>query len=166
MKLPSRAPRVQAQRKALWNEARSPASADFFTFGYSGRTATEIVSLAKSVGVRSILDIRFNPVSMYKPELSKSNFRRILDAAGLLYDHFPDLGVPRHIRERAIKTGSRDTIWEWYDKIVIPKVTLNWFFNVAEHPVAFMCVEADPEECHRHRVFQALEDRKLRGFDL
>jgi len=104
---------------------------------------------------------------MYKPELSKSNFRRIIEAAGLTYHHLPHLGVPRHVRARAIYSGTRDTIWEWYDSIVVPKLTLSWFFNnIAEHPVAFMCVEADPGECHRHRLFQALEDRQLRGFDL
>jgi hypothetical protein len=34
------------------------------------------------------------------------------------------------------------------------------------HPVAMMCMECDPEECHRHRIFNALECQGLRGFDL
>jgi len=29
-----------------------------------------------------------------------------------------------------------------------------------------MCVEADPTECHRHLLFQALEDNGLQGYDL
>jgi hypothetical protein len=29
-----------------------------------------------------------------------------------------------------------------------------------------MCMEADPVECHRHRLFLALEKQGLRGFDL
>ena len=150
----------------MWNEARSPENADFYTIGYSGLTAQRLVEIVKSVGVQSIVDIRYTPVSMYKPELSKSNFRRIVEAAGLLYDHLPTLGVPRKIRARAVATGDRRTIWDWYERIVIPKINLHWFFNIAEHPLAFMCVEANPEECHRHLLFQALEDMNLRGFDL
>ena len=168
LRLPSRAAREQAERKALWNEARSPNNANFYTFGYAGRTANELVGLAKSVGVRSIVDIRLNPISMYKPDLSKTNFRRIVETAGLLYLHLPKLGVPRHIRARAISTGSRQTIWDWYESRVIPsfRKNLDWFFNIAEHPLAFMCVETDPGECHRHLLFNALEEQGLQGFDL
>ena len=39
-------------------------------------------------------------------------------------------------------------------------------FGVADHPVAFMCVELDPTACHRHRLSLALEEQGLRGFDL
>src|SRR5947209_7088458 len=110
LKLPTRAARVQAERRALWNEARSSRGADFYTLGYAGRTAADIVTLAKDAGMRSIVDIRFNPVSMYKPELSKTNFRRSVEVAGLLYHHVPKLRVPRHIRARAIDAGTRQAI--------------------------------------------------------
>ena len=168
LKLPSRNAREQLERKALWNEARSVETADFYTIGYAGRSAGQIVGLAKSAGVRTIIDIRLNPVSMYKPELSKSNFRRIVEAAGLLYLHLPQFGVPRKIRARAISTGSRQAIWDWYDRIIISPLrhNLNWFFNIAEPKLAFMCVETDPSECHRHLLFNALEDQGLQGFDL
>jgi uncharacterized protein (DUF488 family) len=168
LRLPSRAAREQAERKALWNEARSTENADFYTVGYSGRTAKHLVELAKSVGVRTIVDIRLNPVSMYKPEFSKTNFRRIVETDGLLYLHLPNLGVPRHVRARAISTGSRQAIWDWYESRVVPsfRKNLDWFLNIAEHPLAFMCVETDPSECHRHLLFNALEEHRLQGFDL
>jgi len=119
-------------------------------------------------GVRSVVDIRFNPVSMYRPELSKANFRRQVLRAGLLYFHNPMLGVPRDIRAKAIAAGNREAIWQWYDKHVVDRFVRNLheFFNALEHPVALMCVEADPTECHRHRLFQALEENGLQGFDL
>jgi uncharacterized protein (DUF488 family) len=124
--------------------------------------------LAKSVGVRTIVDIRLNPVSMYKPELSKTNFCRIVETAGLLYLHLPNLGVPRHIRAQAVSSGSRQAIWDWYESRVVAsfRKNLDWFLNIAEHPLAFMCVEIDPSECHRHLLFNALEDHGLQGFDL
>ncbi len=168
IRLPSRTARQQAERKALWNEARARDAANFFTLGYSGRSATDLVLLAKSAGVQSIIDIRFSPVSVYKPELSKRNFSRTLEAAGLAYLHVPHLGVPPNIRVKAAAQGQREPIWEWYDQHVAGPFCRNLtrFFNMADHPVALMCVEADPTECHRHRLSAALEQRGLQGFDL
>lgn len=152
----------------LFNEARSPEAADFFTFGYSGRTAQEMIDLLSVASVRSVLDIRFSPVSMYRPEFSKGNLQRLVEGAGFQYVHVPKLGVPRDIRARAMATGTRDIIWEWYDKHSVEPFlrNLHEFLNFVEHPVVLMCVEADPRECHRHRLFQALEAQGLRGFDL
>ncbi len=105
---------------------------------------------------------------MYRPELSKGNLQRQVERAGMFYLHNPMLGVPRDIRAKALATGNREAIWDWYDKYVVDRFVSNLheFFNALEHPVALMCVEADPTECHRHRLFQALEENGLRGFDL
>lgn len=153
----------------LWNDARSADTADFFTIGYIGRQISDLLDSLETAGVLSLLDIRQNPVSMYRPELSKENLRRIVEERGLHYFHLPELGVPRDIRAKAIESGSRDVIWDWYDRYAIAPFlgrNLHWFFNSVEHPVAFMCVEIDPKECHRHRLFIALEEMGLRGFDL
>jgi uncharacterized protein (DUF488 family) len=168
LKLPSKSARAKAESKALWNEARSVDAADFFTAGYEGRTANQLIALFLDAGVRSVLDIRHTPVSMYKPELSKSNFQRTVEAAGLQYMHLREWGVPREIRAKSIETASRDIIWEWYDEAVVTphfEKNLHRFLNL-DHPVAMMCVEADPCECHRHRLFVALERHGLRGYDL
>jgi uncharacterized protein (DUF488 family) len=105
---------------------------------------------------------------MYRPELSKSNLQGILERAGFQYLHLKEWGVPREIRAKAIESGTRDTIWEWYDQRVVSRwfeLNLHRFLNL-EHPVAMMCVECDPTECHRHRLFLALERQGLQGFDL
>jgi uncharacterized protein (DUF488 family) len=169
LKLPSASPRKQGESKAAWNDARSIETADFFTLGYSGRTIAEIAGSLHEAGVRTLLDIRQNAVSMYRPEMSKNNLRGYLEARGIHYVHAPELGVPRDIRAKAIDAQSRDVIWDWYDEHVVrPFVgqNLHRFLNTLEHPVAMMCAEIDPTECHRHRLFVALEDKRLRGFDL
>lgn len=168
LKLPTRPARVRAENKVLWNEARSPDRADFFTLGYEGRTADDIIGILCDAGVRSLLDIRHTPVSMYKPELSKANLQKKIETAGLCYVHLREWGVPKCIRERAADSGTRDTIWDWYDERIVGPFferNLHWFLNL-DHPVAMMCVEHDPTECHRHRLFMALERHGLRGFDL
>lgn len=167
LKLPSASPKKQEENKAIWNDSRSPAAADFFTFGYTGRKTGDILDVLVTNGVRTLADIRQNPVSMYRPDLSKNNIKRLIESRGLNYMHLPELGVPRDIRAKATSTGTRDMIWDWYDEYVIKEYNLHRFFNgIIEHPVAFMCVEIDPRECHRHRLFLALERMGMRGFDL
>lgn len=168
LKLPSKSKRLREESKALWNKARSIEGADFFTFGYEGRSTEELFHNLLIAGVRCVLDIRYSPVSMYRPELSKSNFQRKLADVGIDYVHLREWGVPRDVRARAIDTGTRDTIWDWYDQSVVEpnfRRNLHRFLNMG-NPVAMMCMECDPTECHRHRIFIALEQQGLNGFDL
>ncbi len=169
LSLPSAAPKQQTEFKALWNDGRSPDQADFFTLGYTGRTTKDLLSALVTNGVKTLVDIRQNAVSMYRPELSKNNLKRAVEALGLSYIHMAELGVPRDIRVKAITAGTRDVIWSWYDEAVVaPYIgrNLHRFLNSVEHPAALMCTELCPQECHRHRLFIALESWGFRGFDL
>ncbi|MBL8230818.1 MAG: DUF488 domain-containing protein [Bryobacterales bacterium] len=167
LSLPSAPAREQLAKKCSWNGARSAEKADFFTLGYTGRKTEEIIRLLKENGVRTLVDIRKNAVSMYRPELSKGNLARLLEEHDLLYAHVPDLGVPRDVRAKAIEAGSREVIWQWYDRNVAGSMlSLHFFMNGFEHPVALMCAELDPHECHRHRLSLALEAHGLNSFDL
>lgn len=168
LKLPTKSARARAESKALWNEARSPERADFFTVGYEGRTTKDLFESLQTAGVQCVIDIRFNPVSMYRPELSKSNLQSALEREGIAYFHLREWGVPREVRARAIESGSRDTIWDWYDDSVVARHfgrNLHRFLNFG-YPVAMLCMECDPCECHRHRIAMALEDQGLCGYDL
>jgi uncharacterized protein (DUF488 family) len=169
LNLPSASIKQQVENRGVWNDKRSAEAADFFTIGYSGRKMHEILAALKSRSVRTLVDIRQNAVSMYRPELSKNKLERLLEQNEICYAHFPGLGVPRDIRAKAIETGTREVIWEWYDKNVITSFlgkNLHVFLNVFEHPIALMCTEIDPQECHRHRLSLALEHMGMRGFDL
>jgi uncharacterized protein (DUF488 family) len=168
LKLPTKSVRARADSKAIFNEGRSPERADFFTVGYEGRTTKDLFDTLINAGVQCVLDIRYNPVSMYRPELSKGNLQKALESAGIAYFHLREWGVPRDIRARALETGTRETIWEWYDEAVVAphfRRNLHRFLNLG-YPVAMLCMECDPCECHRHRISWALENQGLRGFDL
>lgn len=167
-KLPRRSARARAESKHLWNDGRSLEMADFYTFGYEGRSLDQLKEALILAGVRTVLDIRRNPMSMYRPELSKSNFRESIETTGMRYFHVREWGVPSEVRWEAANLRTRDVIWRWYDARIVEKFfdkNLHWFLNL-EHPVAMMCMEHDPTECHRHRLFLALERKGLCGFDL
>lgn len=168
LNLPSAPAKQQIENKHVWNDLRSPHDADFFTIGYTGRKTEEIIVTLQNHEVRTLVDIRYNPISMYRPELSKANFARLLSGHGIAYAHMQELGVPRDIRAKAMETGTRDVIWEWYDCMVATFLggNLHFFLNGFEHPVALMCTEIDPHECHRHRLSLALEEMGMRGFEI
>jgi uncharacterized protein (DUF488 family) len=168
LKLPSAPAKQQIKNRDIWNDTRSPEDADFFTIGYTGRKTNELIAALRNYNIRTLIDIRYNPVSMYRPELTKCNFARLLSEHGIAYAHVRQLGVPRDIRAKAIETGSRDVIWDWYDGVVATFLggNLHFFLNGFEHPAALMCTEIDPRECHRHRLSLALEEMGMRGFEI
>jgi uncharacterized protein (DUF488 family) len=169
LKLPTDPLSTQVKKREAWNNQRRRAQANFFTVGYSGRSISEVLHALTDAGVQCLIDVRSTPVSMYKPDFSKGNLSRHLAHAGMEYLHLPDLGVPRDIRGLAIGKADRNEIWDWYDANVavdFGRRNLHRFFNIAEHPVAFMCTELDPTSCHRHRLCLALELNGLFGFDV
>ena len=169
LKLPTASAKSQLASKRAWNDSRSAESADFYTVGYTGRTTEELLAALEKHGVATLVDVRQHAVSMYRPVFSKKNLQALLNEHSIAYAHLPWLGVPRDIRSKAIDTGTRDVIWDWYDEHAAEPFVggnLHVFLNSFEHPVALMCTELDPHECHRHRLSLALERMGLRGFDL
>ncbi len=169
LKLPERSVVEQRQNKDSWNTKHCVSEPDFFTVGYSGRDIQGFIDTLKRAGVATLVDIRYSPVSRFKPEFSKNNLKRAAEQQGITYVHRPDWGVPREIRAGSVDKPTRDEIWTWYDANVLPHVArknMDEFFNSMEHPIALMCVEYDPTECHRHRLFLGLERLGLRGCDL
>jgi uncharacterized protein (DUF488 family) len=168
LNLPSASQQEQIKGRESWNATRQADSADFFTLGYTGRKLATIIESLEAHGVRTLVDIRRNPVSMYRPELSKNNLDEILSRHGIIYVHVPELGVPRDIRAKAVELGTRDVIWDWYDNVLESffNGNLHSFLNGFEYPIALMCTEIDPHECHRHRLSLALEKMGMRGFEI
>lgn len=167
--LPTDSIRIQSAKRESWNATRSINGAEVFTVGYSGHDTSSFIASLKLGEVESVIDIRFAPVSMYKPDFSKRNLERHLAQHGIEYIHMPQLGVPTEVRREAAAHASRDGIWNWYDDNVIEKYAaknLHWLFDAADHPVALMCVERDPTACHRHRLAVALERIGIACFDL
>ena len=114
-------------------------------------------------GISMLLDIRHMPVSRYRPEFSKRNLAERLNAAGIIYDHDRRLGIPSPVRREHGHPDHRESLWTWYDKNVIAEqiADLQWLDEIEARPMALMCVESNPEECHRHRLSAALETKGL-----
>lgn len=166
IELPEEPIEVQIFNKTMWNLQRI-GDYDFYTIGFAKKTVEQFLELLKAKGVKTLLDMRKNPVSMFRPEFNKDNISKVLRENKIKYMHYPKLGVPEEIREELAKTGDYDRFFRWYDENVI-RTTLaeSVDFETLSYPLALMCVELDPTKCHRHRIALALEKRGLRGIDL
>jgi ParB/RepB/Spo0J family partition protein len=158
--------------KTLWNieqAERAGVHWDFYTISYGEKTIAQFVRVLRGRGVHTLVDIRHDAASAHRPDFSKDNLRRAMEEENIAYIHMPDLGVPREIRFRLARSGDRRQLGEWYDDNVVPHLkngVMSRLQQTAEPPMAFMCVEQNPHECHRHRVALALGQMGLNGADL
>jgi uncharacterized protein (DUF488 family) len=141
-----------------------------WTIGYERLLPGALVAELEAAGVRRVLDVRFRPQSR-RPGMSKTRLGDLLAEHGIAYVNRRDLGTPPDLRflyrsgrldEAA--TGFRrhleDTAGDALDALAdeLP----------AAPPTALLCLEADPEHCHRRIVAEALvrRRRELRVIDL
>lgn len=130
-----------------------------YTAGYQGRSADDLVELLSSNSVQVVIDVRERPQSR-KRGLSKGALSERLAAEGLEYVHVRELGNPKEYRD-ALKRGwafeefsqrflmlirSQIEALELVEQIALSKKT------------CLLCFEADPSQCHRSLVAEALTE--------
>lgn len=134
------------------------------TIGYQGITIDRFMAKLREEGIDTIIDVRANPVSR-KPGFSKSALIDRLTREGIAYNHFPELGISSHYRN---KIRNHNDLFLIYETDILPnhpeKVS-----QVAdlcrEGRAALLCFEANPAECHRSRLakhISGLHDTKFR----
>ena len=123
-----------------------------FTIGYGARSLEEFIAGLKANGIEFLLDVRTSPYSKFKPEFSKEILQRSLDRARIRYLFMGDTlgGQPK---DPACHTDG---------KVDYDKVRTQPFFQEGiarlrkafeqQRPVALMCSEGRPEQCHRSKL--------------
>ena len=123
-----------------------------YTIGHSTRSLDELVSLLLHEGITRLADIRRFPGSRRYPWFSREALERSLPAAGLIYEHFEDLGGRRKPRPDSRNVAlTSDQFRGYADYMATPE------FHAAvdrlvsyEGRTAYMCAEAVPWRCHRN----------------
>ena len=159
----------QQKNKVVWNLRHSHLLTDFYTTGYERRSLEQFIEILQAADIGTVIDIRHNPVSQYKPTFSSTNLKQSLSEHNIQYVHRGDLGVPSEIRKDISENGTRDSIWEWYKDNVLKNLPDRQLAQIIEEhskAIVFLCLEEDPTVCHRHLLFEALERQELKGFDL
>ena len=130
-----------------------------FTIGYEGQTIESYLAELRRARVTLLCDVRRNPIS-HKRGFSKGGLARACAAAGIRYEHLPELGIASE-RRRGLKTPADfDALFAEYERETLPDQKpaiariVSWLR--AGERVALTCFERDAKRCHRRRVARAV----------
>lgn len=125
--------------------------AEVLTVGYQGTKIETFVARLLASGVGALADVRLTPISRV-PGFSKTKLRERLEAVGIKYFHFPELGNPKEIRAAAHSVDECLREYESYMTDRWPDALGRLIATAKEHRTAVLCMEAKPRECHRTMV--------------
>lgn len=127
------------------------------TVGYGGFSPSTFVEHLLDLGVETLVDVRYSPVSR-RPGFSKGALASRLESSGIRYVHLKDLGAPKPLRELLAGMGDYPLFFSQYryhaeqQHGALEQVAL-----LGEcQRVALMCLEVDPLLCHRHVIAELL----------
>lgn len=116
-------------------------SVTVYSIGHSNRDTAHLVSLLQRHGILLLADVRSQPASRYLPHFGRAALERSLPQAGIAYRWLGESlgGKPR--ADLPVFSAGIETLLEL----------------AAQQPLAMMCAERDPAQCHRaHLVTPAL----------
>ena len=131
-----------------------------FTIGYEGATVGEFVAALQKAGVKRVIDVRALPLSR-RPGFSKTPLKGALEEAGIEYIHLKALGTPSEGRTAARAGRHGDMARIYAGQLELPEAmaqSAQMLALAAEKPSALLCMERDPEHCHRSLLLQAVAE--------
>jgi uncharacterized protein (DUF488 family) len=155
--------RKDEQSLAAISAARpQPAKAGICTIGYEGRSLESYLNRLIVSGVGVLCDVRRNPLSR-KYGFSRSTLAHACDCVGILYEHVPELGIASEERRGLDSQFAYDSLFRTYRRETLPgqqkALTLIQDWVNKGKRVALTCFEAQPQQCHRHCVADALQEQ-------
>src|SRR5437867_6073913 len=85
-----------------------------WTIGHSTRSIEDFISLLKKNGIKLLADVRSLPGSKRYPQFNNEVLAESLNAHGIRYEHFPELGGRRKARPDSRNTAWRNTSFRGY----------------------------------------------------
>jgi uncharacterized protein (DUF488 family) len=141
-----------------------------WTIGYERLLPGALVAELQAAGIRRLLDVRLRPQSR-RPGMSKTRLGTFLGEHGIAYEHRRALGTPPDLRT-LYRAGRVDAAAAAYRDHVEESAANELDALAAElagaPPTALLCLEAEPEHCHRRVLTETLRRRRpdLRVVDL
>ena len=128
-----------------------------FTIGYEGATVGEFVAALEKAGVKRVIDVRALPLSR-RPGFSKTPLSGALEEAGIDYVHLKALGTPSEGRTAARAGRHADMARIYAGQLELPEAMVQsaqMLELASEKPSALLCMEREPEHCHRSLLLEA-----------
>ncbi len=129
------------------------------TIGYEDVTPPRLLAALRGAGIATLVDVRALANSR-RPGFAKRALSAALAEAGIGYLHLPALGTPAAGRQ-AVRAGDPATmrrIFGAHLEGAEAQAALAGLRDLARRqPVCLLCLEADPAQCHRTLVAEALD---------
>jgi uncharacterized protein (DUF488 family) len=139
-----------------------------FTIGHSTRSIDGFISLLEENGITLLADVRSLPGSKRYPQFNREALAESLNAHGIRYEHFPELGGRRKPNADSHNTAWRNASFRGYGDYMETEQFhkgVERLVNLATKagPAAMMCAEAVWWRCHRALISDYL---KARGVEI
>lgn len=157
-----------ADRAAIAAAQPATKGPGLVTLGYEGRSLEAYLNALLKDSVTMLCDVRRNPLSR-KYGFAKSTLSKACENVGIRYEHVPELGIASAERKELKTQADYDALFAEYERKSLPlqgealKKISGWIQREGQR-VALTCYEAEPCQCHRHCVAEALE--RLGGVSL
>jgi uncharacterized protein (DUF488 family) len=136
--------------------------ARLFTIGYERLLPPELVNELRVAGVERLIDVRHRPQSR-RPGMSKTRLGELLAEHGIAYEHRKALGTPPDIRwlfKNKREAEGREAFRAHVEDSAAAELdALAEELDTAPATV-LMCLEAEPEGCHRRVLAEQLQRRR------
>lgn len=127
-----------------------------FTIGHGTRSAADLLSLLQQYGIRYLVDVRSKPFSAYNPQYNQPVLKAFIEKHGVVYVFMGDsLGGRPDDPECYTDKGKVDyaVVQEKaFFRAGLLRVKTAFEKNI---PIALMCSESKPGDCHRSRLIGA-----------
>jgi uncharacterized protein (DUF488 family) len=147
-------------RELVPSSAAEPATAPLkiYTLGYEGKSVDGFFNLIVQRGLKSIIDVRANPISR-KYGFAKKTLSAIAEKLKIQYFHISGLGIPSDKRRGLGTTLSHTELFDDYEFRVLPDCSAyrkEAIDVISAQPSVLVCMEEDAGFCHRSRLAKRL----------
>jgi len=151
-------PQYTVNSKLRQLKQRCVAEIALYTIGYEGCSIDRLLDMLIRKGIQRVIDVRHNPVAR-RYGFHKSTLERLCGKVSIGYVHVPEVGIPSELRKDLGGPMAYVQLFERYEQELLPKAQKSVrriTRLMKEKASVLMCMEADPDMCHRTCVAKAV----------
>jgi uncharacterized protein (DUF488 family) len=134
-------------------QSRPVGNLGVWTAGYEGLSVDAFLNLLIERGIRRLADVRNHPVAR-RYGFHGRTLAGLCGKVGIEYVHLPRLGIPSDQRRHIETANDYATLFADYERHLdlVGDAVRHLAGLVEDKPTVLVCVEADPDRCHRSRL--------------